>query len=1000
MKKLFIITISALFLPSIFTHAATFNTAPGDYRLLEVGNATLNSGSVVDWSNSVSAKAGETLSFKIYYSNTSGQTANHTKTRLILPTSTFKSINILAEVWANELTVTSGHVSIFLDSNQTLSYVPNSTRWYPNRNLNNQPTLPLPLGQNGSEVITFNGFNVGTVNSGPNYGIENSGFVVFRVLVSNNPVTPTGQAPSVTTSDASLISTRSATMNANINPNNAPTSAWFEYGTTLNLGQTTAVDSIGSGGTNFSFSRSLTGLAPNTRYYFRAVAENSHGRTPGLIFNFLTLQDTGTTPTGQIPSVITSTASSITNNSTIVSASINPNNAATTAWFEYGTTVSLGQSTIPESIGSGGTSITFSKSLTGLTSNTTYYYRAVAENSHGRTPGGILSFVTLRDTDIIPIAGQAPFVTTSAASSIATRSAVVVGNITPNNAPTNVWFEYGTDSFTLNQNTSSEAIGNSGTNLIVSKFLNNLAPNTTYYYRAVAQNSYGKIPGGILSFVTLPEINPNQQIYPQPIYPQQIYPSHNYVVQQQLYPRILGQAPFINTSDAYSISSRAATLSAIVNPNNTPSTVWFEYGTSLALGQNTGSELLQNANESIIFTRYINNLIPNTRYYYRVVASSQYGTTYGLVYNFTTLYEDVVEYRPQYQNYPATPRGQIPVANTLDASAVSGQGAVLNSNINPGSISTTAWFEYGTSLGLGQSTNHEPIGNSQDTITFSKFVSNLRPNTRYYYRIVANNSYGTSQGIIYNFTTSMSNGDTGSDPIEPRYQDTPPISKPPVVLKPKTPKPVIKKPTTPIVYAKPKIQSPIPVNVDQVQTEIIVTPPVVKPTFKPGDKFTYTFTYKTGVDPISDAILRMQLPKEIIYLSSNIPSSGIQNDLISFYINSIKPNKQGSVTIWLQIKEDTKPNITLTIDSSFDYIDKTGSPQFLNHQSKIYITATTMTPATKTEKTKPKTTEENTNTKSYIAYGVLGLITLIIIGFIIYTLKQQRLRNSQNLETL
>ena len=53
----------------------------------------------------------------------------------------------------------------------------------------------------------------------------------------------------------------------------------------------------------------------------------------------------------------------------------------TGAWFEWGTTTAYGNVTQVQSLGSGSANTNFSQSITGLTENATYHFRAVASNS-------------------------------------------------------------------------------------------------------------------------------------------------------------------------------------------------------------------------------------------------------------------------------------------------------------------------------------------------------------------------------------------------------------------------------------------------------------------------------------------------------------------------------------------------------------------------------------------------------------------------------------------
>ena len=77
----------------------------------------------------------------------------------------------------------------------------------------------------------------------------------------------------------------------------------------------------------------LTGLTAGTVYHYRAVAANSVGTTFGSDLTFTTMA---------APSVQTQAASGTTTNSVMLNASINPNGAVTTTYFQYGLTTSYG----------------------------------------------------------------------------------------------------------------------------------------------------------------------------------------------------------------------------------------------------------------------------------------------------------------------------------------------------------------------------------------------------------------------------------------------------------------------------------------------------------------------------------------------------------------------------------------------------------------------------------------------------------------------------------
>lgn len=204
-----------------------------------------------------------------------------------------------------------------------------------------------------------------------------------------------GTLPAATTEAATSISATGATLNASVNPEGTAITYDFVYGTSASLSSgttTTSSASAGSGTSAVSETAALTGLTPSTKYYFKVVATNSGGSTPGTILNFTTSAAVGTPP-----GATTKAATSITSTGAAVNTSVNPEGAATTYSFVYGTspTLSSGPTSTPaQSAGSGTSSVAETLTLSGLASGTTYSFEVKATNSGGTGAGAILSFAT------------------------------------------------------------------------------------------------------------------------------------------------------------------------------------------------------------------------------------------------------------------------------------------------------------------------------------------------------------------------------------------------------------------------------------------------------------------------------------------------------------------------------------------------------------------------------------------------------------------------------
>ena len=83
------------------------------------------------------------------------------------------------------------------------------------------------------------------------------------------------------------------------------------------------------------------------------------------------------------PSVTTLPASGVSQTTATLNGMANPKGAATSAWFEWGTTTNYGNVTPPQALGSGTGDLSFSDVLTGLNAGVTYHFRAVGSNNLG-----------------------------------------------------------------------------------------------------------------------------------------------------------------------------------------------------------------------------------------------------------------------------------------------------------------------------------------------------------------------------------------------------------------------------------------------------------------------------------------------------------------------------------------------------------------------------------------------------------------------------------------
>ena len=307
------------------------------------------------------------------------------------------------------------------------------------------------------------------------------------------------------------------------------------------------------------------------------------------------------------PRVTTSSASAPYDTTASVTGFVNPQGPFTTYWFEYGTTQNLGSKSAGQLVGSGYTTIATPAYLTGLAKNTTYYYRLTAQNSFGTQSGNLFSFQTNAGTPA-PV-GSVPAARTLAATGITRVSANLSGEVNPNKASTQFWFEYGKTP-SLGAGSALQSVGDGSTVVAASLTLSSLDPATTYYFRLNAQNRFGVSNGTILNFKTAG-------------------PAATTTVAA---PVVTTQVPTVGTT--------TATLRGTVNPSGAQTTYWFEYSTDSLLGsvllKTTPQRSVGAGADTASVTANITALNSATTYYYRTVAQNSAGTVRGDKVTFTT----------------------------------------------------------------------------------------------------------------------------------------------------------------------------------------------------------------------------------------------------------------------------------------------------------------------------------------------------------------------------
>jgi hypothetical protein len=194
-----------------------------------------------------------------------------------------------------------------------------------------------------------------------------------------------------------------------------------------------------------------------------------------------------------------------------------------------------------------------------------------------------------------------PTVTTGAAESVTTSSAVVNGTVDPNGADTTYHVDYGTSSTYGLSTPESSAI--TGTDPVAVKVtLSKLTSNTTYHYRVVATNAAGVTRGGDRTLKTAQRPEP----------------------------------PVASTRPATQKGPLSAVVNGLITPRGLPTTVHFLWGPTSAYGQQTPEVAVGAGFSGVPVSATLTGLAPNTRYHFRAIATNSLGVRRGGDRYFTT----------------------------------------------------------------------------------------------------------------------------------------------------------------------------------------------------------------------------------------------------------------------------------------------------------------------------------------------------------------------------
>lgn len=320
--------------------------------------------------------------------------------------------------------------------------------------------------------------------------ISTSGFAILGAEGEDGPTgdgkDDTGAAylytygnPSITSPTHTSVTYTSATLGATVSGDggNAITERGVVWATSANPTTTAYLGKQSSAGTTGVFTISASGLTPGATYHYRGYAINTNGTSYTSDTTFVTDSYSAPTVTTTIASLISYTTA--TSGGNVTSDGGQAITSRGVCWSTSADPTTAGAKTT-DGTGTG----SFSSSLTGLSNNQTYHYRAYAINSVGTSYGTDLTFKTDAFT--------APTISSPTANAISSGSATIGGTVDDDGGSVItqrgvVWSSSANPTISVNEGANTS----SGTTGIFSVSATGLSPSSVYHYRAYATNSVG-----------------------------------------------------------------------------------------------------------------------------------------------------------------------------------------------------------------------------------------------------------------------------------------------------------------------------------------------------------------------------------------------------------------------------------------------------------------------------------------------------------------------------
>ena len=283
--------------------------------------------------------------------------------------------------------------------------------------------------------------------------------------------------PTVATLAATEVTHESAVLNGTITSGNETiTAQGFMYKANAAANWTTVA------ATGANITTTVTSLAAETTYSFKAFATTASGTVEGTVMTFTT---TAAPVVVVAPTVATLAATAVDHESAVLNGTITAGSETITAQgFMYKATAAADWTTV------NATGTTISATLSALTAETEYTFKAFATTASGTVEGTAMTFTTTA----APIV--APVVTTLAATAVDHESATLNGTITAGSETITA------QGFMYKATAAADWTTVNATGETITATLSALTAETEYTFKAFATTASGTVEGTAMTFTT------------------------------------------------------------------------------------------------------------------------------------------------------------------------------------------------------------------------------------------------------------------------------------------------------------------------------------------------------------------------------------------------------------------------------------------------------------------------------------------------------------------